>query len=93
VPVISSPAARAISRSAGSLLHAAGLDDWIASSTDEYAALAAAKATDRAGLAAVRAGLRQRVQNSPVMNETKGARDLEGAYRHVWREWCEGADA
>ena len=90
VPVVTAPGTRAISRSAGSLLSAVGLQDWIAT---DYVDLAVKKASDMEALAALRAGLRRRVQNSPVMNEEKAARDLEAAYRHVWRNWCEGRDA
>jgi protein O-GlcNAc transferase len=90
VPVVTAPGARAISRSAGSLLAAVGLEDWIAT---DYVDLAAKKASDMQALAALRATLRQRVQNSPVMNENKAARDLEAAYRGVWRKWCEETDA
>jgi protein O-GlcNAc transferase len=90
VPVVSAPGTRAISRSAGSLLRAVGLEDWVAT---DYVDLAVGKANDMDALAALRAGLRQRVQNSPVMNENKAARDLEAAYRAVWRKWCEGSDA
>ena len=90
VPVVTAPGTRAISRSAGSLLRAVGLEDWIAT---DYVELAAKKASDLAALAALRADLRRRVQNSPVMDEIKAARDLEAAYRGVWRKWCEGTNA
>jgi predicted O-linked N-acetylglucosamine transferase (SPINDLY family) len=90
VPVVTAPGTRAISRSAGSLLRAVGLDDWIAT---DYVELAVKKANGMDALAALRASLRQRVQNSPVMNEAKAARDLEAAYRGVWRKWCKGTDA
>lgn len=90
VPVVTAPGTRAISRSAGSLLRAVGLDDWVAK---DYVDLAVKKANDMTALATLRAGLRQRVQNSPVMDEEKAARDLEAAYRGVWRKWCEGTDA
>jgi predicted O-linked N-acetylglucosamine transferase (SPINDLY family) len=93
VPVVTAAGSRAVSRSAGSLLHAAGLADWIAPSAEGYAALAVDKASDRAGLAELRAGLRQRVQNSPVMNENQAARHLEAAYRSLWRTWCGSGDA
>jgi predicted O-linked N-acetylglucosamine transferase (SPINDLY family) len=90
VPVVTAPGTRAISRSAGSLLKAVGLEDWIAT---DYVELAVKKASDVQALAALRAGLRRRVQNSPVMNEPKAARDLEAAYRAMWRNWCEGGNA
>lgn len=90
VPVVTAPGTRAISRSAGSLLRAVGLEDWIAT---DYVDLAVKKANDLRALATLRAGLRERVQNSPMMDEKKAARDLEAAYRSVWRKWCEGTDA
>ena len=93
VPVITAPGSRSISRSSASLLHSLGLDDWIAATPGEYAALAVQKARDAAGLAALRGSLRRRMQESSLMDEPRFARNLETAYRALWRSWCEGDGA
>ncbi|MEO8718754.1 MAG: hypothetical protein ABI423_11115, partial [Burkholderiales bacterium] len=71
-----------------SILGELGLDDWIAGSADEYVRLALAHAADTAQLAQLRATLRARLRESPLMDEAGFARDVEGAYRAMWRTWC-----
>jgi predicted O-linked N-acetylglucosamine transferase (SPINDLY family) len=41
-------------------------------------------------LAGLRTALRGRLRASPLMDEERFARDLEGAYRQMWRQWCNG---
>jgi predicted O-linked N-acetylglucosamine transferase (SPINDLY family) len=36
----------------------------------------------------LRAGLRERLRASALMDEPAHARALEAAYRHMWRQWC-----
>ncbi len=82
VPVITEPAERSASRSTASILSTLGLADWIAA-PHEYAALAAEKARDAAGLARMRVGLRARMRASPIMDEAGFTRALEAAYRSM----------
>lgn len=91
VPVITLAGQRSTSRSAASLLTAVGLPEWIASSAEDYVGKALAFAADREGLARLRASLRQRMRASPLMDEAAFARDLEAAYRKMWRDWCAGS--
>ncbi len=88
VPVLTLAGERPASRSAASILGALGLDEWIAASADEYLRLALAHAADPGRIAALRAGLRRRLQDSPLMDEARFARDVEAAYRELWRAWC-----
>lgn len=91
VPVLTAPGARPGSRSAASILRTAGLDDWIVPDADAYAARATALAADPAPLAALRAQLRERLRASPLMDEAGFTKDLEDAYRRMWRRYCQGA--
>jgi predicted O-linked N-acetylglucosamine transferase (SPINDLY family) len=92
VPVITLAGARSTSRSAASLLTTVGLPEWIASSAQDYVGKTLAFAAERHRLARLRASLRQRMRASPLMDEAAFARDLEAAYRQMWRDWCaEGA--
>jgi predicted O-linked N-acetylglucosamine transferase (SPINDLY family) len=53
-------------------------------------AIAAAAAADLDRLAGLRAGLRARVEASPLRDAPGLARAIEGAYRQLWRQWCAG---
>jgi len=88
VPVITVPGPRSVSRSAASILSAAGLAEWIAPTPEDYVRLAVEFARDRAVVAQLRTSLRQRLRESPMMDEPRFVRDVEAAYRRMWRTWC-----
>ncbi|WBT38303.1 O-linked N-acetylglucosamine transferase, SPINDLY family protein [Hyphomicrobium sp. DMF-1] len=88
VPVVSVADRPSVGRFGASNLGAVGLRDWVAGDVASYVALAAAKASDVASLAALRAGLRARVEASPLADGPGLARDLETAFRKLWKEWC-----
>jgi predicted O-linked N-acetylglucosamine transferase (SPINDLY family) len=88
LPVVTAPRAWPMSRSAASILSAVGLREWIVSSPDDYADRAVAAAADVEALRGVRATLRPRMRASPLMDEPRFARDMEDAYRRMWRTWC-----
>jgi predicted O-linked N-acetylglucosamine transferase (SPINDLY family) len=90
VPVVALRGSRSISRSAASILSSVGLDDWIASTPQDYLRRAAEFAQDKGRLEALRASLRPKMLRSPIMDEASFVRDLETAYRTMWRAWCEG---
>lgn len=88
VPVISLPGPTATSRSGASLLAAVGLEQFIAQDPEDYIAIASRLAADLPQLASVRAGLRQRMSASPLCDAGGFTRQLEAAYRSMWRSWC-----
>ena len=90
VPVVTAPGPRPISRSAASILSTAGLPEWIASTPEDYVRLAVEFARKEAVIGELRRSLRQRMRESPLMDEVQFTRDLEAAYRRMWRTWCEG---
>ena len=90
VPVVTSPGPRPFSRSAASILSSAGLAEWIASTPEDYVRIAAGFAREEAAVSELRRSLRQTMRESPLMDEAQFARDLETAYRSMWRAWCEG---
>jgi len=88
VPVVTLSGDRCIGRMAQSLLHSAGLEEWVADDVDGYVARAVALAGDIDGLATIRAGLRDRVAASPLCDGPAYARGFEAALRDMWRRWC-----
>ncbi|HZK81344.1 MAG TPA: hypothetical protein VFC46_09765, partial [Humisphaera sp.] len=87
VPVVSLTGATAVGRSGVSLLNNVGLSELVAQSPEEYVDKATALASDLPALATIRAGLRDRMRQSPIMDATRFAADVETAYRTMWRSW------
>ena len=90
VPVVALIGRTPISRASFSLLSHAGLPELAAASEEEYLRLAAELARDLPRLTELRATLRARMKNSPLLDAPRFTRNLEGAFRSVWRRWCEG---
>jgi predicted O-linked N-acetylglucosamine transferase (SPINDLY family) len=88
VPVVALAGATPVGRASFSLLSNVGLPELTAHSEHEYIELAAGLARDLPRLASLRATLRERMKRSPLLDAAQFARDLEAAYRQVWRAWC-----
>jgi predicted O-linked N-acetylglucosamine transferase (SPINDLY family) len=71
------------------LLHSVGLTELLARDVDQYIRLAAQLASDLPRLSQLRAGMRQRLRTSALMDAVQVTRDVEQAYRMMWRKWCE----
>jgi predicted O-linked N-acetylglucosamine transferase (SPINDLY family) len=84
VPVVTLVGDRPFSRSGASLLRNAGLTELITRTPDEYVRAAVELATDRARLAGLRAGLRDRLRASPLLDATGFARAVEQAFDAMW---------
>jgi predicted O-linked N-acetylglucosamine transferase (SPINDLY family) len=63
-----------------------GLHELIAGDTAEFVRICARLAGDLEGTGALRAGLRERLRASPLMDEEGLTRELERAYRAIWVE-------
>jgi protein O-GlcNAc transferase len=70
-----------------SLLENVGLPELVARTPADYVRIAVELAADRPRLAALRASLRGRMAASPICDAPRAARELEKAYREMWREW------
>ena len=88
VPVVSLAGQTPVSRAGLSQLSNLGLPELIAHSEEDYVRIAVALAGDLPRLAALRATLRARLQASPLMDAPRFARQVEQAYREMWRAWC-----
>ena len=92
VPVLVKAGDRYVAHMGESILHNAGLPEWIAPDEASYALLGARLATDRPALAALRAGLRQRMLSSPLFDAPRFARNFEDAVRGMWQLSCAEQD-
>ena len=88
VPVVTMPGDTFASRHSASHLCNVGLDDWVAADLAAYHALALRRAADLPALAALRAGLRQRMRASPLCDAARFGAGLGAALRHAWHDWC-----
>jgi predicted O-linked N-acetylglucosamine transferase (SPINDLY family) len=88
IPVLTLPGAVAVSRLGLSILSTVGVAEFVAGSEEAYVQLAARLAGDLPRLAQLRSGLRARMQASVFMDGPRFARNVEHAYRDLWRAWC-----
>ncbi len=88
VPVVSRVGRTCVGRGGLSQLFQIDLTALAADTDSQFTAAALALAQDLPRLAALRAGLRQRLASSPLMNAPRFARNLEASYRRLWREYC-----
>ena len=89
VPLVTLAGETFTGRHSASHLHNVGLDDWVVESHETYLELAERWARDLPALAELRAGLRGRMAASPLCDGARFARNLEAAFRAMWRHWCE----
>jgi predicted O-linked N-acetylglucosamine transferase (SPINDLY family) len=88
VPVVSLNGRTAVGRGGSSILSNIGLPKLIADSPGQYREIATELAGDLPRLKELRSSLRNRMENSPLRNVAGFARDIELAFREMWRRWC-----
>ena len=88
VPVVSLAGKTAVGRSGLSILSNIGLPELVARDPEQYVRIAAELAQDLPRLNDLRSTLRERMQSSPLMDAPRFARNIEAAYREMWRRWC-----
>jgi predicted O-linked N-acetylglucosamine transferase (SPINDLY family) len=88
VPVVTLAGRTAVGRGGVSILSNVGLPELIARTPEEYVAIAAGLASDRPRLSALRAGLRARIEVSPLRDRRQFAADIESAFRAMWQHRC-----
>jgi predicted O-linked N-acetylglucosamine transferase (SPINDLY family) len=88
VPVVTLAGSTHVGRVGVSLLSAAGLSEFVASSEDEYCDIASRLARDPSRLADLRSHLRSRIHSSPLCDALRMAREVEAIYQSMWEQWC-----
>jgi predicted O-linked N-acetylglucosamine transferase (SPINDLY family) len=90
VPVLTMVGRTAVGRAGASLLRNLGLPELVAETPDRFVQLAAGLASNLPWLSRLRATLRDRLRNSPLMDAPRFARNIEAAYRSMWDRWTHG---
>jgi predicted O-linked N-acetylglucosamine transferase (SPINDLY family) len=93
VPMVSLAGKTAVGRAGLSILSVVGAPELVARTPEQYIQIAADLANDLPRLAALRRTLRLKMQASPLMDAPRFARNMEAAYREMWRNWCEAKEA
>ena len=88
VPVLTLPGEGIVARIGLSILSACGMPEFVAHTEEEYVRLAAGLAADLPRLSELRATLRGRMKASAFMDGPRFAKNVEHAYREMWRAWC-----
>ncbi|MDR5853375.1 tetratricopeptide repeat protein [Caballeronia sp. LZ062] len=90
VPTITLPGRLMASRGSTAALSLAGLGDFVAKDNADFVAKGLAWANDLTGLAQLRASMRERCAESPMLQPAVIAAGLSASLREMWRRWCAG---
>ncbi len=88
VPAVALAGNTHVSRVAASLLQAVGLNDFVCGTEEEYIAKAVKMSEHPERLSRLRAGMRERLSKSALMDGAGLARAIEHQYRLIWRRYC-----
>ncbi|MDR3673122.1 MAG: tetratricopeptide repeat protein [Holophaga sp.] len=89
VPVVTRTGGTVVGRAGWSQLSNLHLRELAGATDEAFIQIAVDLAQDLPRLAQLRAGLRARMEASPLMDSERFTRNLETAYRKMWRHWCE----
>ncbi|MCC6206836.1 MAG: tetratricopeptide repeat protein [Gammaproteobacteria bacterium] len=88
IPVVTLAGETSVARSGLALLTSVGLGELIARNAADYVRIATDLARDTDRLDRLRREIPTRFDASPLRDEAAFTRDLEAAYRDMWRRWC-----
>lgn len=88
VPVVTLSGDRHASRVGDAILSRVGLSELVARSKQEYIDIAVSLAGDLIRIQQIRISMRDKLEASPLCDGIRMARELEDAYRQVWKKWC-----
>jgi protein O-GlcNAc transferase len=89
VPVVTLAGQTIVGRGGLSQLSNLGLTELIAHDESRFVQVASDLAADLERLENLRTNLRKRMEASPLMDSRRFARNLEAAFRQMWRTWCQ----
>ncbi len=89
VPVLTLVGQTVVGRAGVSLLSNLGMPEFIAQTPEQFVRCADQWSGDLQRLSQVRSSLRRRLEESPLMDGPRFARNVEAAYQAIWRKWCD----
>src|SRR5262249_24747540 len=89
VPTLTLLGKTVVGRAGWSQLCNLGMQELAAETAEQLIELATRLAGDLSRLQDLRGNLRQRMQQSPLMDGKRFARNMEQAYRQMWQKWCD----
>jgi len=93
VPVVTLAGRLAVQCVGASILSGAGLADFVARTPEQYLTTALYLAAVVPKRPELRWDIRKSLMASPWMDETGVVREVENAYRDVWRTWCKSRNS
>jgi predicted O-linked N-acetylglucosamine transferase (SPINDLY family) len=92
VPVVSLTDGKIpMARGGVSILSNVGLHQFLAKDSEAFVQIAVGLTAELPKLAQIRNGLRERMRKSPLMDGPRFTRNIEAAYRQMWKLWCNTA--
>ena len=88
VPFIALNGKRMQSSNGKSILQNVGLRNWVAATPQDYVEKTKTFAAAPTELAQLRQRLRTQLLASPVCDAIRFTRNLEDAFREMWKQWC-----
>ncbi|WP_338763625.1 tetratricopeptide repeat protein [Massilia sp. METH4] len=93
VPIVTLAGATTSGRTSAAILSHLGLNDFIAETPEQFVRAAAGWAGRTEELAALRAALRERLEQSALARPDRLAANLSAMVRLMWHRWCSGMPA
>jgi predicted O-linked N-acetylglucosamine transferase (SPINDLY family) len=89
VPLVTRVGQTVVGRGGWSQLSNLKLTELAGHDDEQFVRIAVDLASDLPRLTELRRALRKQMMSSPLMDPKGFARGMEGAYRAMWREWCD----
>ena len=89
VPLVTLAGRLPVQRCGATFLTTIGLPDFIAQTPEQYLKIALYLAAVVPKMPDLRQEIRRALVSSPLMDEIGIVRDVENAYREMWRTWCQ----
>ena len=88
VPVVAVSGENFCGRMGASILHHAGMSDWVAADTVQLIEILKEKTTDLQTLRSFKEALREQLKNSAICDQVGYADEVSGLMQRAWQDYC-----